>query len=123
MIRSPRKRRMLEIEEHYGIDSIRELDLWEREFNIPPTEVASSSITTEADTWFKDSGASSPPGTRSWRKSLHLQRQVWKLAVKPLFKIPLSKGAVWYRPAEAFYAAELIRQTARSSAKERFNGY
>ena len=31
---------MLEIEEYYGIDDIRELDLWQREFNIPPTEVA-----------------------------------------------------------------------------------
>jgi putative SOS response-associated peptidase YedK len=34
------KRRMLEIEEYYAIDSIHELDLWEREFPIPPTEVA-----------------------------------------------------------------------------------
>jgi len=31
---------MLEIEEYYGIDSIHELALWQREFNIPPTEVA-----------------------------------------------------------------------------------
>ena len=31
------KRRMLEIEAYYGIDSVHELDLWEREFNIPPT--------------------------------------------------------------------------------------
>src|SRR5262245_24940434 len=35
------KCRMLEIEDYYGIDDIRELDLWQREFNIPPTEVAS----------------------------------------------------------------------------------
>src|SRR5262245_15021885 len=34
------KRRMLEIEDYYGIDDVRELDLWQREFNIPPTEVA-----------------------------------------------------------------------------------
>ena len=34
------KRRMLEIEDYYGIDDTRELDLWQREFNIPPTEVA-----------------------------------------------------------------------------------
>ena len=34
------KRQMLEIEDYYGIDDIRELDLWQREFNIPPTEVA-----------------------------------------------------------------------------------
>jgi len=27
-------------EEYYDVDSIHELDLWEREFNIPPTEVA-----------------------------------------------------------------------------------
>ena len=31
---------MLEIEDYYSIDDIRELDLWQREFNIPPTEVA-----------------------------------------------------------------------------------
>jgi putative SOS response-associated peptidase YedK len=31
---------MLEIEDYYGIDDIRELDRWQREFNIPPTEVA-----------------------------------------------------------------------------------
>jgi len=31
---------MLEIEEYYGIDDIRELDLRQREFNIPPTKVA-----------------------------------------------------------------------------------
>jgi hypothetical protein len=27
------KRRMLEIQDYYGIDDIRELDLWQREFN------------------------------------------------------------------------------------------
>jgi len=26
--------------DYYGIDDVRELDLWQREFNIPPTEVA-----------------------------------------------------------------------------------
>jgi len=31
---------MLEIEDYYGIDDIRELDRWQREFNIPPNEVA-----------------------------------------------------------------------------------
>jgi len=31
---------MLEIEDYYGLDDIRELDRWQREFNIPPTEVA-----------------------------------------------------------------------------------
>jgi hypothetical protein len=31
---------MLEIEDYYGIDDIRELDQWQREFNIPPTEMA-----------------------------------------------------------------------------------
>ena len=31
---------MLEIEDYYGIDDIRELDRWQREFNIPPTEMA-----------------------------------------------------------------------------------
>src|SRR5688500_210207 len=106
------KRRMLEIEEHYGIDSLRELDLWEREFNIPPTEVALITFDYKGDRHLVQGLWSLvAPAIRSWRKSLHLQDQVWKLAVKPLFKIPLSKGAVWYRPAEAFYVAEVIRQT------------
>jgi len=34
------KRRLLEIEEYYGVEDIRDLDLWEREFNIPPGEMA-----------------------------------------------------------------------------------
>src|SRR5262245_13383938 len=34
------KHRMLEIEDYYGIDDIWELDQWQREFNIPPTEMA-----------------------------------------------------------------------------------
>ena len=34
------KRSMLEIEEYNAIDSVQERDLWEREFNIPTTEVA-----------------------------------------------------------------------------------
>src|SRR5262249_44792827 len=34
------KRRLLEIEECYGVEDIRDLYLWEREFNIPPGEMA-----------------------------------------------------------------------------------
>jgi SOS response associated peptidase (SRAP) len=31
---------MLEIEDYYGVDDIRELDRWQQEFNIPPREMA-----------------------------------------------------------------------------------
>jgi len=34
------KRRLLEIENYYGVDDISDLDIWERQFNIPPTEMA-----------------------------------------------------------------------------------
>ena len=30
---------MLEIENYYGVDDVNDLDIWEREFNIPPTEM------------------------------------------------------------------------------------
>jgi hypothetical protein len=39
---------MLEIEDYYGIDDdIRKLDRWQREFNIPPTEVAPDHLRSE----------------------------------------------------------------------------
>jgi putative SOS response-associated peptidase YedK len=31
---------MLEIEQYYGVDDVTDLDLWERQFNIPPREMA-----------------------------------------------------------------------------------
>jgi putative SOS response-associated peptidase YedK len=31
---------MLEIEDYYGVDEVVELDMWKREFNIPPREMA-----------------------------------------------------------------------------------
>ena len=30
------KRRMLEIEDYYGVDDMIDLEMWKREFNIPP---------------------------------------------------------------------------------------
>ena len=34
------RRRMLEIEDYYGVDDVSDLDIWERQFNIPPREMA-----------------------------------------------------------------------------------
>jgi putative SOS response-associated peptidase YedK len=34
------KRRMLEIEDYYGVDEVTDLEMWKREFNIPPREMA-----------------------------------------------------------------------------------
>jgi hypothetical protein len=35
-------------------------------------------------------------------EALHFQHHVWKVAVKPLFKIPFLREAVWYRLAKRF---------------------
>ena len=34
------RRRMIEIEQYYGVDDVNDLDIWERQFNIPPREMA-----------------------------------------------------------------------------------
>src|SRR5437867_12251473 len=34
------RRRLLEIEDYYGVDDVNDLDIWERQFNIPPREMA-----------------------------------------------------------------------------------
>ena len=34
------KRRMLEIERYYDIDELADLEIWKREYNIPPREMA-----------------------------------------------------------------------------------
>jgi putative SOS response-associated peptidase YedK len=34
------RRRLLEIENYYGVDDGNDLDIWERQFNIPPREMA-----------------------------------------------------------------------------------
>lgn len=34
------RRRMIEIEHYYGVDDVNDLDIWERQFNIPPREMA-----------------------------------------------------------------------------------
>jgi putative SOS response-associated peptidase YedK len=31
---------LLEIENYYGVDDVNDLDIWERQFNIPPREMA-----------------------------------------------------------------------------------
>ena len=32
---------MLEIEHYYGVNDVNDLNIWERQFNIPPPEMAS----------------------------------------------------------------------------------
>ena len=86
------KRRMLEIEEYYDIDSIHELDLWQREFNIPPTEV-SPIIFDHKGSRHLVQGLWSlvPPGTSTLEEIGHISTfnaKAETLAVKPLFKIP-----------------------------------
>src|SRR5213594_1671691 len=34
------RRRLIEIEHYYGVDDVNDLDIWERQFNIPPREMA-----------------------------------------------------------------------------------
>jgi putative SOS response-associated peptidase YedK len=34
------RRRLIEIEHYYGVDDVNDLDIWERQFNIPPREIA-----------------------------------------------------------------------------------
>jgi putative SOS response-associated peptidase YedK len=34
------RRRQLEIEQYYGVDEVTDLDIWERQFNIPPRAMA-----------------------------------------------------------------------------------
>ena len=34
------RRRLIEIENYYGMDEVNDLDIWERQFNIPPREMA-----------------------------------------------------------------------------------
>ncbi len=34
------RRRLLEIEHYYGVDDVNDLDIWERQFNIPPRKMA-----------------------------------------------------------------------------------
>ena len=31
---------MMEIERYYGVDGVNDLELWERQFNIPPREMS-----------------------------------------------------------------------------------
>ena len=100
------KRRMLEIEEYYGIDSIHELDLWQREFNIPPTEVAPIVFDHKGSRHLVQGVWSLvPPGTASLEEIGRISTFNAKsetLKVRPLFKIPFLKRRCVV-PAEAFY--------------------
>ena len=100
------QRRMLEIEQDYHIDSIHELDLWEREFNIPPTEVAPIVFDhKESRHLVQGLWSLVPPGTPTLeeiRRISTFNAKSETLAVRPLFKIPFLKRRCVV-PAEAFY--------------------
>jgi putative SOS response-associated peptidase YedK len=97
---------MLEIEEYYGIDSVQELDLWEREYNIPPTEVApiifdhKGSRHLVQGSWSLVSAVT--PMLEGSRRISTFNAKSETLAVKPLFKVPFLKRRCVV-PADAFY--------------------
>jgi putative SOS response-associated peptidase YedK len=43
------KRRMLEIEQYYDIDDVTDLEIWKKEYNIPPREMAPCRIKSEVE--------------------------------------------------------------------------
>ncbi len=44
------KRRMLEIEQYYEIDELADLEIWKREYNIPPREMAPVVLEVQRET-------------------------------------------------------------------------
>ena len=59
---------MLEIEDYYGVDDIRELDLWQREFNIPPTSALGAGTVGPNLSWDRDQ--------RRGEEGFHIQCEV-----------------------------------------------
>src|SRR5262245_43217894 len=100
------KRRMLEIEDYYGIDDIRELDRWQREFNIPPIEVAPIIFDHKGSRHLVQAFWSLiAPGTESIeeaRKVSTFNARAESLMTKPTFTNAFLKRRCIV-PAEAFY--------------------
>jgi len=100
------KRRMQEIEEYYGIDDVRELDLWQREFNIPPTEVAPIIFDHKASRHLVQAFWSLiAPGTESIeeaKKVSTFNARAETLMTKPTFANAFLKRRCIV-PSEAFY--------------------
>jgi putative SOS response-associated peptidase YedK len=100
------RRRQLEIEQYYGGDEVNDLDIWERQFNIPPREMAPIVFESHghrrltAGLW-----SLMPP----WAETLDHANQVSTfnakaetLTEKPTFRNAFLKGRCIV-PAEAFY--------------------
>jgi putative SOS response-associated peptidase YedK len=100
------RRRMMEIEEYYGVDDASDLDIWERQFNIPPREMAPIVLETQgrrrltAGLW-----SLMPP----WAETLEHANKVstFNAKAETLIQRPSFRSAFLKRrcivPAEAFY--------------------
>ena len=100
------KRRMLEIENHYGIDELADLEIWKREYNIPPREMAPV-VLESAGKRSLTAGLWSLMGP--WADSLeHANRSsTFNAKAETLSERPAYRNAFLKRrcvvPAEAFY--------------------
>ncbi len=100
------RRRMLEIEQYYGVDDVNDLEIWERQFNIPPREMAPI-VLAERGRRRLTAGLWSlmPP----WAESLEHANKVstFNAKAETLTQRPAFRNAFQKRrcvvPAEAFY--------------------
>ena len=100
------KNRMMEIEQYYGVDDANDLEIWERQFNIPPREMALIVLGAKgrrrltAGLW-----SLMPP----WAENLEHANKVstFNAKAETLIQKPTFKNAFLKRrcivPAEAFY--------------------
>ena len=100
------RRRMTEIEQYYGVDDANDLEIWERQFNIPPREMAPIVLGAKgrrrltAGLW-----SLMPP----WAENLEHANRVstFNAKAETLIQKPTFKNAFLKRrcivPAEAFY--------------------
>src|SRR4030095_16102220 len=100
------KRRRLEIEDYYGIDELADLDIWKREYNIPPREMAPVVLESDGKRSLT-AGLWSLMGP--WADSLeHANRaSTFNAKAETLNERPAFRNAFLRRrcivPAEAFY--------------------
>lgn len=100
------RRRQLEIEHYYGVDEVNDLDIWERQSNIPPTEMAPIILQSEGR---RRLTAAFWSLMRPWAETLEHANKVStfnakaeKLTEKPTFQSAFLKRRCIV-PAEAFY--------------------
>jgi putative SOS response-associated peptidase YedK len=100
------KRRMLEIEDYYEIDQVADLEIWKREYNIPPREMAPVVLESDGKRSLT-AGLWSLMGP--WADSLeHANRaSTFNAKAETLSERPAYRNAFLKRrrivPAEAFY--------------------